>query len=239
MAQQVQGEISTPRRSRQHPVRLDADLLGHGGRGQPYSPHGAYSGNSQAFTIKRRQRGAGRRLGPGRPALRRRHIGGSERLHDAAEHRHPPPSKARRQPLRRACRADMTALSANMTQAESAATTLGESTQQVTAASTAASEHLDAAPKDPLHDRVDRRPHRHSRSAVGPHDLPGRALRCFADRTRDAGSVPQVVTSQGLRKEAPHASRNRAACPARFGADLPRRPPRLQGRPPLSPRASR
>ena len=137
MAQQVQGEISTLVGLANTQYGSTAIFSGTAAVAQPYASSGAYSGNSQPFTIK---------LGSGAPVAvsvpgDQLFGGGTSGVQSAfttlqniVTHLQAGPGSASLAGLQ----SDMTALSANLTQAESAATTLGESTQQVTAASTAA-----------------------------------------------------------------------------------------------------
>ena len=95
MAQQVQGLMSQTGRSRQYPVRQHAHLRGHRRRQPALLLHGYLQRELPAVHDKRRQRRPGRGLGARRPDVRWRDIGHPERLHDTAEHRHPPPGRSR------------------------------------------------------------------------------------------------------------------------------------------------
>ena len=138
LAQQVQGEISTLVGLANTQYGSTAIFSGTAAVAQPYSSSGAYSGNSQAFTIKV---GSGAPIACSVPGDQL--FGGGTSgvqsvfttLQNIVTHLQQGPGSASTSSLQ----SDMTALTANLTQAESAATTLGESTQQVTAASTAAS----------------------------------------------------------------------------------------------------
>ncbi|MGO8723121.1 MAG: hypothetical protein ACLQRM_10360 [Acidimicrobiales bacterium] len=137
MAQQIQGQISTLVGLANTQYGSTAIFAGTAGVSQPYSSTGAYSGNSQAFTIN---------VGSGVPVAvtvpgDQLFGGGTSSvqsvfttLQNIVTHLQEGPGSSSYASLE----SDLTNLGANMTQAESAATTLGESTQAVTAASTAA-----------------------------------------------------------------------------------------------------
>ncbi len=74
----------------------------------------------------------------GRPDVRRRHLGCAEPLHDVCRTSSPTSRPALGPTSYAGLQSDLNDLDGNMSQAENAATTLGEATQQVSAASTAA-----------------------------------------------------------------------------------------------------
>lgn len=137
MVQQLQGQISQLVGLANTQYGNTAIFAGTAGVSQPYSSTGDYSGNSQSFTIS---------VGNGAPVAvsvpgDQLFGGGSSgvqsvftTLQNIVTHLREGPGSASYAGLQ----ADSNDLSANMTQAETAATTLGESTQQVSAASTAA-----------------------------------------------------------------------------------------------------
>ena len=137
MAQQVQGEISQMVGFANTQYGTTAIFAGTAGVSQPYSSDGAYSGNSQAFTIS---------VGNGAPVAVSvpgdQLFGGGTSgaqsvfttLQNIVTHLQVGPGSASYSSLQ----TDLNDLDTNMTQAETAATTLGESTQEVAAASTAA-----------------------------------------------------------------------------------------------------
>ncbi|MGO9582133.1 MAG: flagellar hook-associated protein FlgL [Acidimicrobiales bacterium] len=137
MAQQVQGQISQLVGLANTQYGSTAIFAGTAGVSQPFSSTGTYSGNSQAFTIS---------VGSGAPVAVSvpgdQLFGGGTSgvqsvfttLQNIVTHLQQGPGSASYASLQ----SDFNDLAANMSQAESAATTLGESTQEVTAASTAA-----------------------------------------------------------------------------------------------------
>jgi len=137
MAQQVQGLMSQLVGLANTQYGNTAIFGGTAGVNQPYSSAGAYSGNSQPFTIS---------VGNGSPVAVSvpgdQMFGGGTSgvqsvfttLQNIVTHLQQGPNATSYAGLQ----ADSQDLSANMTQAQTAATTLGASTQVVTAASTAA-----------------------------------------------------------------------------------------------------
>lgn len=137
MAQQVQGDISTLVGLANTQYGSTAIFAGTAAVAQPYSSSGAYSGNSQAFTVN---------VGSGSPVAVSvpgdQLFGGGTSglqsvfttLQNIVTHLQAGPGSASYSSLK----TDLDNLGANMTQAETAATTLGESTQAVSAATTAA-----------------------------------------------------------------------------------------------------
>jgi flagellar hook-associated protein 3 FlgL len=137
MAQQVQGLISQMVGLANTQYGNTPIFGGTAGVSQPYSSAGAYSGNSQPFTIS---------VGNGAPVAVSvpgdQMFGGGTSgvqsvfttLQNIVTHLQAGPGSASYAGLQ----ADLNDLGTNMTQAEQAATTLGTSTQAVSAASTAA-----------------------------------------------------------------------------------------------------
>jgi flagellar hook-associated protein 3 FlgL len=136
LAQQVQGDISQLVSLANTQYGSTAIFAGTAAVSQPYSSSGAYSGNSQAFTV---QVGSGSPIAVSVPGDQL--FGGGTSgiqsvfttLQNIVTHLQQGPGSASLASLQ----SDSSALSTNMTQAEAAATTLGESTEQVTAATTA------------------------------------------------------------------------------------------------------
>jgi flagellar hook-associated protein 3 FlgL len=137
MAEQVQGEISQLVALSNTQYGSTPIFAGTAGVSQPFSSTGTYGGNSQAFTISV---GAGAPVAVSVPGDQL--FGGGTSgvqsvfttLQNIVTHLQQGPGAASYASLQN----DMSDLATNMTQAEAAATTLGESTQEVTAASTAA-----------------------------------------------------------------------------------------------------
>jgi flagellar hook-associated protein 3 FlgL len=137
MAQQIQGEISQMVGFANTQYGSTAIFAGTAAVSQPYSSSGAYSGNSQAFTI---EVGSGSPVSVSVPGDQM--FGGGTSgvqsvfttLQNIVTHLQEGPGSSSDASLQ----TDLNDLDANMTQSETAATTLGESTQQVTAASSAA-----------------------------------------------------------------------------------------------------
>jgi flagellar hook-associated protein 3 FlgL len=137
MAEQVKGEISQLVALSNTQYGSTPIFAGTAGVSQPFSSTGTYGGNSQAFTISV---GAGAPVAVSVPGDQL--FGGGTSgvqslfttLQNIVTHLQQGPGAASYASLQ----GDMSDLATNMTQAEAAATTLGESTQAVTAASTAA-----------------------------------------------------------------------------------------------------
>ncbi|MGD0873970.1 MAG: hypothetical protein ABSA14_03130 [Acidimicrobiales bacterium] len=137
MAQQLQGQISQLVGLANTQYGTTSIFAGTAGVSQPYSTAGDYSGNSQSFTIS---------VGGGAPVAVSvpgdQLFGGGTSgvqsvfttLQNIVTHLQAGPGSASYSSLK----TDLDNLGANMTQAETAATTLGESTQAVSAATTAA-----------------------------------------------------------------------------------------------------
>jgi flagellar hook-associated protein 3 FlgL len=137
IAQQVQGIIQQLVGLGNTSYAGTAIFSGTAGVQNPYSSAGAYSGNEQSFTIQ---------VGPGAPTAvsvpGTTLFGGGTTgiqsvfttLQNFATHLAAGPGSTAEANIQ----GDLSALTANMTQAETAATTLGESSQAVTAASAAA-----------------------------------------------------------------------------------------------------
>jgi flagellar hook-associated protein 3 FlgL len=137
MAQQIQGQISQLVSLANTQYGSTAIFAGTAGVSQPYSSTGTYSGNSQAFTMSL---GAGAPVAVSVPGDQLFGGGTSSvqsvftTLQNIVTHLQQGPGSASYASLQ----TDVANLTANMNQAESAGTTLGDSIQSVTAASTAA-----------------------------------------------------------------------------------------------------
>ncbi len=137
MAQQIQGQISQLVSLANTQYGSTAIFAGTAGVSQPYSSTGTYSGNSQAFTMSL---GAGAPVAVSVPGDQLFGGGTSSvqsvftTLQNIVTHLQQGPGSASYASLQ----TDAANLTANMNQAESAGTTLGDSIQSVTAASTAA-----------------------------------------------------------------------------------------------------